>query len=374
VFQSFVDDQSIDHGVDPMTESPDRAITGWLLTVCALIVVMVVFGGYVRLTRSGLSIVEWKPVSGVIPPIGEDAWQAEFAKYQESPEYQKVNRHFTLDEYKRIFYVEYIHRLIARIAGLIVVIPLFVYVLRGRIPWRKSGMYWLIAALFGFQGFLGWYMVSSGLEDRPAVSHFRLTIHLLTALFLLALTLWMALNRIYGREDRVPKAERSSAYGWTWLLMAVLVVQIAYGGLVAGLKAGHVSNTWPLMFGYLVPPGLLAIVQPWWKNLFEAATTVHFMHRWFAFVVLIAALVVWAQARRANADDATRRGAAALVGLASLQIALGIGVVWFGVPLWLALLHQANALFLFIDGIYMLHRLQTQERSAPVTALATGAR
>ncbi len=347
-----------------MTDASDRAVTNWLLTVCVLIVLMVAVGGYTRLTRSGLSIVEWKPVSGVIPPTSEEAWQAEFAKYQQSPEYQKVNRHFTLDEYKQIFWVEFIHRLIARMAGLIVVIPLAVYVLRGRIPWKQSGMYWLIAALFGFQGFLGWYMVSSGLEDRPAVSHFRLTIHLLTALFLLALTLWMALNRIYGRAEQGGNTARPSAYRWTWVMMITLVVQIAYGGLVAGLKAGHASNTWPLMFGYLVPPGLLTIVEPWWKNLFEAATTVHFMHRWFAVVVLVAAMVVWFQTR--SQPRGVQRAAVLLVGLALLQILLGIGVVIFGVPLWLALLHQANALFLFIDGVYLIHRLSVgQAQVAP---------
>lgn len=341
-----------------MKKSPDRAIINWLLLVCILIVVMVTFGGYVRLTRSGLSIVEWNPVSGVIPPTGEAAWQAEFAKYQQTPEYQRVNQHFTLADYKRIFYVEYIHRLIARIAGLLVVIPLFVYVLRGEIPWRKSGVYWLITALFGFQGFLGWYMVSSGLENQPAVSHFRLTIHLLVAFFLLALTLWMALTRIYSSADHASSGRASSAYGWMWILMGTLVIQIGYGGLVAGLKAGHASNTWPLMFGYLIPPGLLSSVQPWWKNLIEAATTVHFMHRWFAFIVLAAAILVWMQ-NRTQTNDGIRRGSGWLVGLAALQILLGISVVWFSVPLWLALLHQTTAIFLFINAVYLIHRLRS---------------
>ncbi len=209
-----------------MNRASERAITNWLLTVCVLITLMVLLGGYVRLTRSGLSIVEWNPVSGVVPPIGEQAWQVEFEKYQQTPEFQKVNHQFTLDEYKRIFYVEYIHRLIARMAGLIVVIPLFYFVWKQWIPWRKSGIYWLIAALFGFQGFLGWYMVSSGLENRPTVSHFRLTIHLLMALSLLALTLWMALNRMVGERDwrRAGGTGGRAGYGWTWVLMAVLVL------------------------------------------------------------------------------------------------------------------------------------------------------
>ncbi len=191
-----------------MSEKDNKAVTTWLFVVCGLIMFMVVFGGYVRLTRSGLSIVEWKPVAGVIPPIGDEAWQLEFEKYQQTPEFQKVNKNMTVDDYKGIFYVEYIHRLIARFAGLIVVIPLFYFLWKGIIPWRKSAIYLVIAALFGFQGYLGWYMVSSGLTNVPAVSHFRLTIHLLMALFLLALTLWMASQSLLplpqARSRRLP--------------------------------------------------------------------------------------------------------------------------------------------------------------------------
>ena len=329
----------------------NRAVTIWLFTVCGLIMGLTVFGGYVRLTRSGLSIVEWNVISGIVPPIGVAAWQAEFAKYQATPEFQQINFTMTLADYQRIFYVEYIHRLIARLAGLIVVVPLGIFLWRGLIPWRKAGIYLSIAALFGFQGFLGWYMVSSGLVDQPAVSHFRLTIHLLVALTLLGLTLWTALNHQQQRTQ--PRAIWSGSAKLTLTLLMMLIVQIAYGGLVAGLKAGHASDTWPYMFGYLVPPGLLTVVAPWWRNLLESVPTVHFVHRWFAFVVLVFAGLLYLQTRQ----PAIRRTILGLVALVLIQITVGVTVIWFHVPLVLALLHQATALLLFSVVVWLLHQL-----------------
>ena len=334
--------------------APNQAVTLWLFTVCALIIGLTVFGGYVRLTRSGLSIVEWNVITGIIPPIGEAAWQVEFAKYQATPEFAHVNFNMTLADYQRIFYVEYIHRLIARLAGLIVVGPLGVFLWRGLIPWRRAGVYLSIVALFGFQGFFGWYMVSSGLVDQPAVSHFRLTIHLLTALSLLGLTLWTALND--RQQGARPQAAWSGAAKLTVILLVLLVVQIAYGGLVAGLKAGHASDTWPLMFGYLVPPGLLAVMEPWWANLVESVPTVHFVHRWFAFVVLLFAGILYQQ----NRQPALRSTILGLVALVLVQITLGISVIWFHVPLVLALLHQATALLLFVVVVWLVHQLVYQ--------------
>ena len=340
-----------------MSEKDNRAVTTWLFVVCGLIMFMVVFGGYVRLTRSGLSIVEWKPVSGVIPPIGEEAWQLEFEKYQQTPEFQKVNKTMTLDEYKWIFYNEYIHRLVARFAGLGVVIPLIYFLWKGIIPWRKSAIYIAIALLFGFQGFLGWYMVSSGLESTPMVDHSRLTIHLLMALFLLALTLWMALNHTYGFPKRIAGVYRSIPFLLSALLLGVLVLQISYGGLVAGLKAGYISNTWPLMFGYLVPPGLLSLMEPWWINLIETATTVHFIHRWFAFVVLAASAVLYLLTKRRSFSSQVHRSILLMMGLVALQIFFGILVVWFRVNIVLALLHQGTALVLFIVAFFINYRI-----------------
>lgn len=340
-----------------MPESSQRPVRVWLYILCALIAAMVVVGGFVRLSRAGLSIVEWNVLTGVIPPIGEQAWQAEFAKYQQTPEFQKVNAAMTLAAYQRIFLIEWAHRLIARLVGLIVFIPLAVFLIRGTIPWRKSGVYVLILLLFGFQGFLGWFMVASGLVDRPHVSHFRLTIHLLAALTLLALCLWQALNLTprYAavRHQRSIPGQRGLAV----LLLIVVVLQVAYGGLVAGLKAGHASDTWPLMFGYLIPPGLLSVITPWWQNLVETATTVHFIHRWFAFVVLITAAFIYYRARKTRDADTVQHGALVMIAVVGLQIVWGVSVVIFGVPLWLALLHQATAVLLFAVAIFLNHQL-----------------
>lgn len=353
-----------------------KAVARWLLLVCFLIVFMVVFGGLVRLTRSGLSIVEWNVITGVVPPLGEKAWQQEFAKYQQTPEYQKINYNMTLEEYRQIFYLEYFHRLIARLAGLAVVLPLLYFLWKRVIPWRRSARYLLIAVLFAIQGAMGWYMVSSGLVDRPAVSHFRLTLHLLLALTLLALTLRTWLHLTFGRPAVRGGWPRPAGYALSWLLIAVLVLQIAYGGLVAGLKAGHASNTWPLMFGYLVPPGLLSIVEPWWRNLLEAAATVHFVHRWFAFVVLLVSLILWWVSRRHGYSPLIGKSLALMIGLVAIQIGLGISVVVFGVPLLLALAHQFTALCLFIVAVFLNHRLgaeATVERApgARVSPLST---
>jgi cytochrome c oxidase assembly protein subunit 15 len=330
-------------------------VAAWLFIVAVLVGLMVVVGGYVRLTRAGLSIVEWNPITGIVPPIGVEAWNSEFAKYQQTPEFKLVNSAMTLDGYKRIFYLEWAHRLIARIAGLIVVLPLVYFLLKGTIPWRKSGPYLLIAVLFALQGFLGWFMVSSGLVDRPHVSHFRLSIHLLAALTLLALSLWLGLSHTYLRR---PGARAHwSALGLT--VLAILVLQIGYGGLVAGLKAGYLSNTWPLMGGSLVPPQLLSSAGSALESALEAPATVHFIHRWLAFVVLGAAL--WFYFRQkpglSSAAGQIRSGSALLIALVLLQIILGIGVVVMGVPVWLALLHQSTALLMFAVTVYLNHRL-----------------
>ncbi len=331
----------------------ERPVTIWLLIVALLIAAMVVVGGYVRLTRSGLSIVEWNPVTSVIPPLGDAAWQQEFAKYQQTPEYKIVNREMTLAGYQRIFYLEWAHRLIARIAGLVVVLPLAWFLWRGAIPWRASAPYLLIGLLFGLQGFLGWWMVASGLLDAPQVSHFRLTIHLLTALLLLALTLWLAFNRIYGQTGL--RWRQWSALGA--LTLAVIVAQIAYGGLVAGLKAGHISNTWPLMFGVWVPGGMWTVLDSWLLSVVAAPVTVHFIHRWLAFGVLAAALWLWLWRRQRGA--ASSGAAFWLAAIVLVQIGLGVSVVIFGVPLWLALLHQATAVVMFAAAVHLNHRLAT---------------
>lgn len=325
--------------------------------VAALVIVMVVVGGFVRLSRAGLSIVEWDVVGGVFPPIGDTAWEQSFADYQLTPEYQMVNSDMSLGDYQRIFYYEWAHRLIARLAGLFVVIPLLWFMSKRGLGLRDSLRYWAIAALFGVQGTIGWIMVSSGLRDRPAVSHFRLTIHLLAALLLLAIVGWMALSRIRSQRNPDDTAATLTRKGrvLSWTLLIVVVLQIAYGGLVAGLKAGYMSNTWPLMYGNLIPPKLLTAFEPWWRGLVEPVGS-HWVHRWLAFVVAGVAIALIGTMLR----DGTSRGRLriTLIWLATaltVQIVLGIYVVLLGVPKWLALAHQGVGVIVFCVALVLTH-------------------
>lgn len=322
---------------------------------------LIVAGGFVRLTRSGLSIVEWNPVQGVLPPMTGPAWQSEFAKYQNTPEFRTVNYAMTLEGYQRIFYVEWAHRLIARIAGLAVVIPLLVFLVRGVIPWRQSGLFIGIALLFGVQGVLGWFMVSSGLLSRPAVSHYRLTLHLLTALLLLATTTWAAMNRSVRAGRAMSGLGHSPLSRLALVLLAVVTVQIAYGGLVAGLKAGHVSYSWPLMGGVLLPAGLFAGADSWWSAITASPAAVHWIHRWFAFIVAAAVVALMAGARRAAVTPSARRAIHLVAALVALQILLGISVLWWQVPIVLALSHQALGLGVFTTTLVVCHRLRQGE-------------
>lgn len=342
-------------------------ITMWLLLVGTMVVVMILVGGFVRLSRAGLSIVEWDVVTGVIPPIGTDAWEESFAHYQQTPEYLLVNEGMTLGEYQWIFYLEWAHRLIGRIAGLIVVIPLVWFMIRGMLGWRESLRYWGIAALFGLQGAIGWIMVSSGLQDQPAVSDVRLTIHLLTALTLLGIVLWMALNRLehdgaIAKIAHVPRSVRILS----WTVLATVVIQIAYGGLVAGLKAGYLSNTWPLMFGQWVPSGWLTVADTWWLSMIEPLGA-HFIHRWFAFVVAAATLALAIVVVRRKRDRALDRSTAWLALAVIAQIALGVSVVLLGVPKWFALAHQGLGVVVFSISLIVAHQAQTSAtvRSQP---------
>ncbi len=336
---------------------PDPRVTRWLYGVAVITFCLIVAGGFVRLTRSGLSIVEWNPIVGALPPIGETAWNAEFAKYQQTPEFREVNHAMTLDGYQRIFLIEWGHRLIARIAGLAVVLPLGWFLWRGLIPVRQAGLYVGIALLFGLQGFLGWFMVSSGLFDRPSVSHYRLTIHLLMATLLLAIATWAALNRDTRTSAAVRRPGGNSASRVALALLGAVTLQIAWGGLVAGLKAGHVSYTWPLMGGALLPGGLFAAAgESWWHTITASAPAVHWIHRWFAMVVV--GLTVWlVVVCRGSAPAAARRVTHVVAGLVGIQILLGVSVLWFHVPLGLAWPHQAVGLGVFTAVLMANHRL-----------------
>jgi cytochrome c oxidase assembly protein subunit 15 len=318
---------------------------------------MVLVGGFTRLTRSGLSIVEWNPISGAIPPLTEQAWNEEFAKYQQTPEYQKVNRGMTLGQYQYIFWIEWIHRQLARAVGLYFALPFLWFWIKGRIPREHRGKLFAIGALFVAQAVMGWLMVASGLVDQPAVSHFRLTMHLLLALSLIALTVWTLAAMQQPQSYRI---HWNGAARGVVVALVILALQIIYGGMTAGLKAGYLSDTWPLMFGVLVPAGLFSFVQPAWLNLLEAPVTVLFVHRWLPFVGLALLPLLWRAVRQhVGYGPYTSRLLWGVVGLVVLQITLGILVLVTHVSLPVALIHQVGAVALLVVLVRMLYHTLT---------------
>jgi cytochrome c oxidase assembly protein subunit 15 len=320
--------------------------------------------------------VEWDVITGVLPPVGQAAWEAEFAQYKATPEGALINVNMTVEGYKAIYYVEYFHRLIGRVAGLVYVLPLFYFLWRGIIPWKKSVPYLAIGLGFAFQGFLGWYMVASGLEDEPRVSQYRLAAHLMSALTLLALTFWVALDQRKWdqRPGTAPRAPRQIAPSLSrfrtpalWLML-IMVIQTTYGAFVAGLKAGHSSNTWPLMLGQWIPSGLFAKMEPWWLNLFASELTVHFIHRWFAFVVLALAGWMYYLARKQTGAEVMQKASLLVVILTVVQITLGVLTVWFNVAILAAITHQGSAMVLFLAILFLNYWLFV--RRVPVQAAA----
>jgi len=325
-----------------------RAIARWLYAVAALIVAMVVVGGITRLTESGLSITEWKPISGAIPPLTTAQWQAEFANYQRIPEYQQLNRGMTLDGFKAIFFWEYLHRLLGRAIGLAFALPLLWFAVKRQVPrgygWRLGAL----LALGGLQGAIGWWMVASGLSVRTDVSHVRLAVHLGTALFILAGIVWTARDLIALADN--PLARPAPLRALPALALALLAVQIVFGAFTAGLDAGYAFASWPLMGDALFPMGT-PMVAPAWRNAVDNPIVVQFIHRWFAFVAAAGLLLLAHRARQVRAH----RAAAAVALLVATQIALGIATLLSGVDLPIAVAHQANAALLLISAVVAAH-------------------
>jgi len=335
-----------------------RAVMTWLFTFAFIVAFLVVFGGFVRLTRSGLSIVEWNPISGSMPPVGGQAWQDEFTKYQQTPEFKQVNSSMTLEEYKFIFYMEWIHRNIARLAGLVYALPVFFFLFTKKIPLKEFGIYFAMGLLFITQAIAGWVMVASGLVDRPSVSHFNLTIHLLLALTLFGLALWTAFGHKFGFPNKDKKAKWSLPSKLAVASFIILILQITYGGMTAGLKAGHVSNTWPLMFGKLIPPNLFNS----FLNIFETPQTIVFVHRWFAWLGVLAVPFLFYIVKKQNYPREIQTGLLWLMAAVALQITLGVLTILSYVNIVIALLHQANAIVLFGLAVYFIHRFRALDQ------------
>ena len=326
------------------------AIRLWLYVSAILVFTMVIVGGAVRLTDSGLSITEWKPLLGAIPPLNEADWLSAFEKYRQIPEYSQVNKGMSLSEFQYIYWWEWAHRFLGRFIGLVFAVPALFFWLSGRLekPLRSKTL--ILFVLGGLQGALGWYMVKSGLVDRVDVSQYRLAAHLTLAVTIFAAILWVAFG--IGHKPRKPL---SVPFGpATALLIGLILLQIALGGFVAGLDAGQGYNTWPLMDGAIIPDGL-AEMSPVWRNLFENALTVQFNHRVVAYIIVLFIFVH--SARQMTGECRAGSSALALLVVALAQLTLGITTLLFQVPINLALTHQAGALILLATALWHLHDL-----------------
>ena len=330
----------------------NRKVALWLLILCALVFAMIVLGGVTRLSGAGLSIVDWRPIMGVLPPLSQQDWQQTFEMYQQSPEFDKVNSHMTVDDFKGIFWLEYLHRLLGRLIGFAFLLPFAYFIWRGYIHNRELLKYGLMFMLGGLQGVLGWYMVKSGLVDNPRVSQYRLTAHLVAAITIYAYMLWIALSLLTP-----PGEARSHPWFPRTILLAVLVLTtIISGGFVAGLDAGLIYNTFPKMGRYWIPPDATAL-SPLWLNSFENMATVQFNHRVLALSTFFAIVLYWWFARKAELPARVRPAVNALLHTAVLQVALGISTLLLMVPLVLAAAHQAVAVLLFSVALYLCHGL-----------------
>ena len=338
----------------------DRQISHWLLLCLLLIFIMVVLGGVTRLTGSGLSMVNWHPVHGVVPPLTTEHWLEEFSNYQQSPEYQKINRDMSVADFKSIFWFEYSHRLLGRLIGLVFLLPFLYFWWRNKIKPGLTPKLMIMFALGGLQGLLGWYMVKSGLVSNPHVSQYRLTAHLLSAILIYGFILWTILDLRQG--DHYRTIQQSTVAAWRKMslgLIVLLLITIVSGGFVAGLKAGMIFNTFPLMNGEWIPEGVAAL-SPWYLNLFENKVTVQFAHRLLAITTGLL-LFGWYIKGRIRFENPVIKRSFKLVGmLVVIQVVLGISTLLTQVPVWLGAMHQAGALLLFSVMMINVHALSRQ--------------
>lgn len=327
-----------------------RAVAAWLLCVAALVFAMLVIGGITRLTESGLSITEWKPVTGAVPPLTQAQWLDAFHKYQQIPEYQEINRGMSLSAFKFIFFWEWTHRLLGRLIGLAFAAPLLWFAWRRAIP---KGYGWRLVALLalgGLQGAIGWWMVASGLVNRTDVSHYRLAVHLITALFIIAGLIWTALDLRALAEN--PAAKPARLTGFSVIVGLVLTVQLMFGAFTAGLNAGYVANSWPLMNDHLFPEGVRNWGSPW-ATISNDPFLVHFIHRWWAWVAAVALILLARRAKKAGGHGPS----IAINAAVGTQIILGIATVLSGVALPLAALHQAVGALVVASATWGMHRV-----------------
>jgi len=335
----------------------ERPIAWWLIACCALVFALVLVGGITRLTESGLSITQWQPLSGVLPPLNESQWADAFQRYQAIPQYRAIHADMTLASFKGIYLWEYVHRLLGRLVGASFALPFVYFLWRRQISRRLAPKLAALFALGALQGAIGWYMVASGLEDRIEVSQYRLALHLATAVAIYGAMLWVALDLLPASQGRAPAALR---HGASAVLGLGFLTMIA-GAFVAGLRAGYVYNSFPLMNGDWVPPGYWRLA-PWYANWFENVAAVQFDHRLLALVTVAATLALWAGGLRAALAAGQRLALHGLLAMAAVQASLGVATLLLVVPLPLAVLHQAGAMGLVTAALVARHGLGAPAR------------
>jgi cytochrome c oxidase assembly protein subunit 15 len=352
-------------GQDQVQSRNLAAIRIWLFVVAALIALMVLVGGATRLTESGLSIVEWKPVTGALPPLSAQAWNDAFDAYKTIPQYRQMNAGMSLAQFQTIFWWEWSHRLLGRVIGMVYLLPFLWFLWRGAVSGPLGRRLWLIFGLGALQGAVGWWMVASGLSERTEVSQVRLATHLVLALLIYAAIVW-TLRRLKPRDE----FDAPARLRWTaGALVAVTFVQLTLGALVAGLRAGLVYNTWPLIDGAWIPSAEhLGFESPWWRNLFENMLTVQFEHRMTAYALLALAAFHAVDVMRVHAGRTAVRGAHRLLAAVLVQAVLGILTLLYQVPIGLALSHQAVAIVVLTFAVLQAERLSPRRASAVVPA------
>jgi heme a synthase len=336
----------------------DKSVIIWLLTGCVLVFIMVVVGGITRLTNSGLSMTDWHLVTDTFPPLTEEKWEKAFEAYKQFPEYQKINQYqeggFNLNDYKYIYFWEWFHRFIGRIIGLVFIIPFFYFLIKKKLDQQTIQKCCVLLGMGALQGFFGWFMVKSGLVDNPDVSHFRLALHLTFAFITFAYTLWVALDLIYPETNTVIVPLRKIAR----IALIVLIIQIIYGGFVAGLNAGMIHNHWPLMSdGQFFHESIALEKESWLLRFTEGKSGVQFVHRTIAYVVVGLILYLFFQSKKFSLTSTQQKGLNALVLIVFVQFTLGVLTLLLHVPLWLGLAHQVVAFFLLTAMTFTLHRL-----------------
>ena len=328
----------------------NKSVIVWLLTGCLLIFLMVVIGGITRLTHSGLSMVDWKLIMGMIPPLNEQEWMEAFKQYQQFPEYQQVNFTFTLSDFKSIFFWEYLHRLIGRLIGLVFIVPFVYFLIQKKLSKQLIIQALILLGMGALQGFLGWWMVKSGLVKDPDVSHYRLAIHLITAFITFAYAFWVALGLIYREKEG---EELKQLRNVSLFLLGIVIIQIIYGAFVAGLNAGFVMNTWPKMGNQWVNDSVITM-QPLWINFIDGVGGVQFVHRYLAYVVVAIVIYLLLISAKYPVNSLQQKSLIALVVVVFIQFLLGVFTLVYSVPLILGILHQVGAFLLLGVVVFML--------------------